>query len=258
MAQRLAGDTALITGSTSGLGAEIARLFAAESATVVVTGRDETRGEAVVAEIRAAGNRALFVAADISTAAGCDGLVSTVVETIGPPSVLVNNAASTAEYDDGPVGTLAPDDWDAMLRIDVSSVAWMCRAVVPHMTGEGGGAIVNVSSRAARFAPPAHAAYISAKGAVEALTRSVAVDYARAGIRCNAVAPGYIVHDVRDSEIELERRARLESMQLTRLTTATDVAQACLFLASREAACITGVVLPVDGGSSAARALRLG
>ena len=258
MAQRLAGETALVTGSTSGLGAEIARLFAAESATVVVTGRDEARGEVVVAEIRAAGNRALFIAADISSASGCDALVTAVAETIGPPSVLVNNAASTGEYDDGPVGAIAPEDWDAMLRIDVSAVAWMCRAVVPHMTGEGGGAIVNISSRAAQHAPPAHAAYIAAKGAVEALTRSIAVDYARAGIRCNAVAPGYVVHDVRDADIELERRARLESMQLTRLTTATDVAQACLFLAGREAACITGVVLPVDGGSSAARAMRLG
>ena len=113
-------------------------------------------------------------------------------------------------------------------------------------------------AHAAARGTPGQAAYSASKGALEALTRSIAMDFGRRGIRCNTVQPGYVLHERRDADLTDERRRQLEDMHLTRLATATDVAYACVFLASGESEVITGITLPVDGGSTAVRGRTLG
>jgi len=251
---RLDGEVALVTGSTAGIGAEIARLFGTEGAKVVVTGRNAARGEAVAA---AAAGDALFVAADLEDPDAPARLVATAVERFGSLTVLVNNAVTT-EVRDGPVTTVGDDDWARILAVNLTAPARMCRHAIPAMAAAGHGSIVNVSSRAGQRGSPGYAAYAASKGGLDALTRSVAVDHAKQHIRCNTVSPGYILNERRDADLDDEGRRRLEAMHLTRLGQASDVAYAALYLASREAEFVTGIMLPVDGGSSTARARTLG
>jgi len=250
---RLDGEVAIVTGSTAGIGAEIARLFGAEGAKVVVTGRDQERGSAVAA----ASGDAEFVAADLAEAGTPERLVSAAVSRFGCLTILVNNAVTT-DVRDGPVTRVADEDWDRILAVDLTAAARMCRAAIPAMGAAGHGSIVNISSRAGQRGSPGYAAYAASKGGLDALTRSVAVDHAADGIRCNTVSPGYILSERRDAELDDERRRRLEAMHLTRLGQPLDVAYAALYLASREAEFVTGIMLPVDGGSSTARARTLG
>ena len=183
--------------------------------------------------------------------------MSHAIAALGGVSVLVNNAAGGG-HADARAGDLATDAWEAILRVDLSAPFWLCRAALPHMERNGRGAIVNISSRQAERASPGFAAYIAAKGGLNALTRSIAVDYAAAGIRCNTISPGYVLNDRRDADIDAKRRARYEGMHLTRLGEAADVAAAAVYLASSESAFVTGVNLQLDGGSSIARGLTLG
>jgi NAD(P)-dependent dehydrogenase (short-subunit alcohol dehydrogenase family) len=258
-AVRLDGEIALVTGSTSGIGKAIATAFAAEGAGVVVTGRDAERGAAAVAAITGAGGEAAFHAADLSDEAECAQLVSATVERFGGVTVLVNNAVgSTVDETDGPVAEMTTSSWEASLRVNLTAPMWLARAAIPHMIEAGHGSIVNVSSRAAERASPRLAAYIASKGGLNALTRSIAVDYAERGVRCNTISPGYVLNERRDADLSDERRARLEGMHLTRLGEAGDVALAAVYLASRESEFVTGVNLALDGGGSAARGLTLG
>jgi NAD(P)-dependent dehydrogenase (short-subunit alcohol dehydrogenase family) len=258
-AVRLEGEIALVTGSTSGIGKAIAMAFAAEGARVVVTGRDPERGAAAVAAIIGAGGEAAFHAADLSDEAACAHLVSVTAERLGGLTVLVNNAVgSTVDETDGPVAQMTSSSWEASLRVNLTAPMWLARAAIPHMIEVGHGSIVNISSRAAERASPGLAAYIASKGGLNALTRSIAVDYAARGVRCNTISPGYVLNERRDADLSDERRARLEGMHLTRLGEAGDVALAAVYLASRESEFVTGVNLPLDGGGSAARGLTLG
>jgi NAD(P)-dependent dehydrogenase (short-subunit alcohol dehydrogenase family) len=291
MTDRLKGEVAIVTGSTSGLGKEIARMFGAEGARVVVTGRSADRGLPVMKEIVRAGGAAAFIAADLADEEQCRSLVEEAATEFGPVTVLVNNAVTStvrpqgpgddgvpgsqsqatapassggqAADDaviklDGPAAELTADALRAVLEIDLVGAASLCRFAIPYMRLAGHGSIVNVSSRVAAQGTPNLAAYTASKGALEALARSITADYAREGIRANTVRPGYIIHERRDAEVDDARLARLEGMHLTRLSTATDVAYAVLFFASKEAETISGVCLPVDGGSSAVRGLTLG
>jgi NAD(P)-dependent dehydrogenase (short-subunit alcohol dehydrogenase family) len=254
---RLAGEKALVTGSTSGLGRAIATELAREGATVVVTGRDRTRGDAVVAEIEGAGGSAFFVAADLGDEDATTALVADAAERMNGLTVLVNNAAG-GDAPDGPVGDITTEAWEAIVRVDLTAPMWCARAAIPHMQRAGHGSIVNVSSRQAERASRGFSAYVAAKSGLNGLTRAIAVDYAAEGIRCNTVSPGYVLNDRRDADITPERRARYEGMHLTRLGVATDVAYAVVYLASRESEFLTGVNLQLDGGSSIARGLTLG
>ncbi len=253
---RMRDEIALITGSTSGLGKEIARLFAAEGARVAVSGRSAERGEALVKQIREQGGDGAFFAADLSEPASCDGLVRDVDAHFGGLTVLINNAVGGGR--DARITEISIEDWESRLRVNLTAVAWLCRASIPVMIRSGHGSIVNVSSRAAERGTPNLSSYAACKGGMNALTRSIAIDYAKQGIRCNSITPGYILHEVRDAELDPARRARLEGQHLTRLATANDVALSCLYLASRESEVITGIDLPVSGGSTTARALTLG
>ena len=251
---RLAGEVAIVTGSTAGLGKEIARLFVAEGASVVVTGRSRERGETLAAALRADGGEVSFVAADLTVEDDAHALIATTIATYGALHVLVNNAVSPEIIaQDGKAADVTSEIWESMLRVNVIGAAWLLQRAIPQMLAQGRGSIVNISSRTAERASPRLAAYTASKGAMNALTRSITLDYARDGIRCNTVQPGYILHEERDVDLTPERRRYIEDMCLTRPPTALDVAYAVVFFASRESECISGVTLQVDAGSSAGR-----
>lgn len=254
---RLAGERVLVTGSTSGIGKHAAVMCAREGAAVAVHGRDAERGGAVARTIADAGGTAVFLAADIGDEQACTTLVDTAARRLGGLTVLVNNAVA-GTGGNSPIGTLDTAQWERVLRINLTAAAWLSRAAVPHMLAAGHGSIVNVSSRQAERASAGFAAYIASKGGLNALTRSIAVDYARQGIRCNALSVGYVENERRDAGMTPERRAALEAMHLTRLGRPDDVAYAVVYLASRESEFVTGVLLPVDGGGTIARGRVLG
>jgi NAD(P)-dependent dehydrogenase (short-subunit alcohol dehydrogenase family) len=249
------GEVAVVTGSTAGLGKEVARLFAAEGARTVVTGRSAQRGEALAAELRDAGGQALFVQADLTDEAQARGVVRRAREAFGPVTVLVNNAvAPEVIAADRKLLEVPPEVWQRMYEVIVLGAVRLIDEAMPGMVELGRGSIVNISSRTAERSSPKLAAYTAAKGALNALARSITLDYARQGIRCNTVQPGYIVHETRDADMTAERQQYIADMTLTRPATARDVAYAILFFASGEAECISGATLQVDGGSSFVRA----
>ncbi|MFM8304394.1 MAG: SDR family NAD(P)-dependent oxidoreductase [Actinomycetota bacterium] len=255
---RMAGELALVTGSTSGIGRAIAVEFAAEGARVVVHGRDPDRGRATVEEARAAGGEAHFVPADLSDDGAAEGLVADTVAQLGGLTVLVNNAVGASGGHDSAVAEMSTEYWETALRVNLTAPMLLCRAAIPHMRAAGHGSIVNVSSRQAERPSAGMAAYCASKGGLNALTRALAVEYGKEGIRANTLSPGFVVNDRRDADITPERRARYEAMHLTRLGTARDCAYAAVYLASYESDFLTGINLQLDGGSSIGRAAVLG
>lgn len=256
---RLAGELALVTGSTAGIGKAIATRFAAEGAAVVVTGRNQERADAVVGAVTTAGGVAHAVLADLGVETECARLVEHATQLLGGLTVLVNNAvASTVDEADGPVADISTEAWDTSLRVNLSAPMWLCRGAVPHMIRAGHGSIVNISSRQAERASKGFTAYVASKAGLNGLTRAIAVDYAAAKIRANTISPGYVINERRDRDLSNERRTRLEAMHLTRLGEADDVALAAVYLASRESEFVTGMNLPLDGGGSIARGAVLG
>jgi len=256
---RLSGELALVTGSTSGIGKAVAIEFAAQGAKVVVHGRDAERGAGVVDAIADAGGDATFVAADLAGEGACTQLVTDAVAALGGLTVLVNNAvAAVVDGGDAAVADMSTSAWDATLRVNVTAPMWLSRAAIPHMRAAGHGSIINISSRQGERPSAGLAAYATSKGALNALTRAIAVEEAPHGIRCTTISPGYIINERRDVDMSAERRARLAAMHLTRLGEASDVAHAAVYLASSESEFLTGINLQLDGGGSIGRASALG
>jgi NAD(P)-dependent dehydrogenase (short-subunit alcohol dehydrogenase family) len=254
MAGRLADKVALITGAASGMGKAAAELFAAEGAKVVVSDVTEAGGIAVVDAIRSAGGQAAFVRADVSRAADCEAMVRTATETFGGLHVLYNNAGVFPADDGGALETPEPT-WERVMEINLKGVWLGCKAGIPAMLASGGGAIVNVASFVALMgAATAQIAYTASKGGVLSMTREIAVEYARQGIRANALCPGPIQTPLLEELLaDPERRARrMVHIPLGRLGRAEELAQAALFLASDESSFMTGASLVVDGGITAA------
>jgi NAD(P)-dependent dehydrogenase (short-subunit alcohol dehydrogenase family) len=251
---RLDGKVALITGGAGGMGMIASKLFAAEGARVVLTDVADDAGEAVAKEIEAEGGEAAYVHADVSSEADARSMVSSAVERFGGLHVLYNNAGVMLP-DDGSVHSTEESIWDRTLAINVKGVAFGCKYGVPAMIESGGGSIINVASFVAWLgAATSQTAYTASKGAVLAMTREIAVEYARRGIRCNALCPGPI-----DTPLLAElladpahRQRRFVHIPMGRLGKAEELAKASLFLASDDSSYMTGASLIVDGGITAA------
>ncbi len=251
---RLDGKVALITGGASGMGMVASRLFAEEGASVVLTDVADEAGERVAAEIRDAGGRAHYVHADVSVEADAEAMVRAAVERFGGLHVLYNNAGVMLP-DDGSVTTTDERIWDRTLAINVKGVAFGCKHGIPAMLASGGGSIINVASFVAWMgAATSQTAYTASKGAVLSMTREIAVEYARKGIRCNALCPGPIETPLLAELLadEAARQRRFVHIPMGRLGRAEELARAALFLASDDSSFMTGASLIVDGGITAA------
>jgi NAD(P)-dependent dehydrogenase (short-subunit alcohol dehydrogenase family) len=248
---RLEGKVALITGGGSGMGTVAAELFAREGAAVVLTDVDDGAGEATATAI---GEPATYVHADVSQEADAEQMVSTALDRHGRLDVLYNNAGVMLP-DDGSVHTTEERIWDLTLSVNVKGVAFGCKYGVPAMLASGGGSIINVASFVAWMgAATSQTAYTSSKGAVLAMTREIAVEYARRGIRCNALCPGPIETPLLMALLsdEAKRQRRFVHIPMGRLGQAEELAKAALFLASDDSSFMTGASLIVDGGITAA------
>lgn len=250
---RLGGKVAVITGSTKGVGAATAVLFAGEGARVVVTGRTVEAGEAVVKKICGAGGEAVFIPADMTRESEVEALVNGAAEAFGGIDILVNNAAALEFMGEGGERKLTEqttEDFEYILRVNLFGTFWTSKYAIRKMKERGAGSIVNISSVASLFGLPTVPSYASCKGALNALTRQIAFDYAGDNIRCNTVVIGVVVSggllDVMHSDAQFG--ALLDDLTLTRPLVNDDVAKAIAFLASDDAETITGVTLPVDGG----------
>jgi 3-oxoacyl-[acyl-carrier protein] reductase len=248
---RLAGKVAIVTGAASGFGAGIAQRFAEEGAKVVLADIDEANGQRITAEIVAGGGDAAFVRADVSRDETTGRLVAATFERYGDLDVMANNAGVPQVT--GPMHEVAEADFDRLFAVNVKSLFWAARHTVPHFRAKGSGVIVNTSSTAAARPRPGLVWYNGTKGAVDTITRAMAIELAPYKVRVNAVSPvagetPMLEQFIGGRASPAERRRFQASIPLGRLCQPLDVANAVVFLASDEAAMITGLCLPVDGG----------
>jgi NAD(P)-dependent dehydrogenase (short-subunit alcohol dehydrogenase family) len=248
---RLAGKVALITGAAQGIGRGIALRFAQEGACVGVLDLNRAASQAVVDEIISQGGQGLALGADITDEAQAERAVAALQELYGPCTVLVNNAAVMPA---GPLHQTDPADFDRCIAVNLRGTYLVSRAVIPGMLTAGGGSIVHIASVTGILGLPGLAVYSATKGALIALARAMSTDYARCGIRVNAVSPGTIdspmLHNFIAAQEDPERiRQQFDQMHpIGRVGTIDEVTNVCLFLASDEASFVTGANYQVDGG----------
>ncbi|MAG55669.1 MAG: short-chain dehydrogenase [Planctomycetes bacterium] len=254
MGTRLESKVALITGAASGIGRETSLLFASEGAAVACVDVDETGGRGVVAEIEAAGGRAIFEVCDVASEASCGDAVVAAEDAFGALHIAFNNAGIMDSADDDAVNT---DEavFDRTLAINVKGVFFGCKHQIPALRRAGGGAIINTASFVALLgAATPQIAYTASKGAVLAMTRELSVIHARENIRVNALCPGPLRTELlmKFLDTEEKRQRRLVHIPMGRFGEAKEMAQAALYLASDEASYLTGATFSVDGGITAA------
>jgi NAD(P)-dependent dehydrogenase (short-subunit alcohol dehydrogenase family) len=255
---RLAHKTALVTGATSNIGKAIAIAFAAEGAHVVVSGRSELRGSEVVGQIRAAGGRAEFIAADLDgNPSASRQLAADATRALGGQiDVLVNNAGifpgpSTADTDEA--------TFDEVFAVNVKAPYFLTAAIAPAMVQRGDGAIINLGSWIARLGIPIASLYSSTKGAVETLTRAWAAEFGPAGVRVNAISPGVIITPAADGPASADDHPAEAMMRGTPAGSSgapAAIAHAAVYLASDEAKFVHGTVIDVDGGRVAVAVIQ--
>jgi 3-oxoacyl-[acyl-carrier protein] reductase len=244
--RRLDGKTAIVTGGSRGIGAAIARRLASEGASVALSysGNAEA-ADAVVADIARAGGAAVAIRSDVRNPAECDQLVAETLERFGRLDVLVNNAGITR---DGLLVRMSDDDWDAVIGTNLSGAFYMTRAAGKVMMKARAGAIITIASVVGLVGNAGQANYAAAKAGLIGLTKAVARELASRNVRANAVAPGFIATDMTDALPAQVREQALAQIALARFGTPEDIAACVAFLASDDAAYITGQVIAVDGG----------
>ena len=242
--RRLEGKTALVTGGAQGIGFEGAKLFAEEGARVVIADINAEKGEKAAAEIGA-----VFVRCDVSRAAD----VENAVKTAGTVDVLYNNAGIFWTGHDGKITDISESDWDRVIGINLKSVYLFSKYSIPTMIKAGGGSIVNTGSSAAQIGIPDCDAYTATKGAIVQLTKSLAVEYGRYGIRTNCISPAAIMTPMmrqsnpENSTFDEERFLKLRT-PLRRYGAPEEIAKVALFLASDESSYLNGAIIVADGG----------
>jgi NAD(P)-dependent dehydrogenase (short-subunit alcohol dehydrogenase family) len=249
MAGRLDGKIALITGGGSGIGRASALAFAREGAKVVVADVVVKGGEETVGMIKKAGGEAIFVKADVSKAAEVEAMVNEAIETYGRLDCAHNNAGiegtwvTTAEYTE--------ENWDRVMAINLKGV-WLCmKYEIPQMLKQGGGSIVNTASGAGLVGVPQASAYVASKHGVVGLTKAAALEYAKSGIRVNAVCPGVIRTPMLERVLSSQPRMAetITAMEpVGRMGTPEEIAEAVVWLCSEAASFVTGHAMAVDGG----------
>ena len=245
---RLAGKVAFITGATGGIGEVAARLFAKEGASVVIAGRSRDKGETIAREITEAGHTAFFVATDVTDPDNVAASFSAVAERFGRLDVLYNNAGGSTSAD-GPVTEAPFEEFWRCLKLDLFGTWLCCRHAIPLMRQSGGGSIINSASIVAEMGIPNRDAYTAAKGGVVALTRSMAVEFAKDNIRVNTVIPGAVGTERVLGFYEREPHLKAQwDAYLLGIADPIDIAYAALYLASDESRRVTGQKLPVDSG----------
>jgi NAD(P)-dependent dehydrogenase (short-subunit alcohol dehydrogenase family) len=254
MTDRLKNKVAIITGAARGIGKAAAIIFAKEGAKVVIADLDDQGALNVVNQIKADGNEAMYVRTNLTSASDVEALVAQTVETYGKLDILYNNAginlfAQLADTEE--------EDWDKVMQVNVKSVYLTCKYAIPVMKERGYGVILNTASAAAIVGLRNLAAYTASKGAVLQLTRNIALDYAKYGIRVNAICPGVTATEMTEKVIlddpdPVAARARFDRV-IPRGTMAvpSEIAMAALFLVSDESSYIVGAAIPVDGGYTA-------
>jgi NAD(P)-dependent dehydrogenase (short-subunit alcohol dehydrogenase family) len=248
MTTQFEGKVALVTGAASGIGRASALAFAREGAKTVVADVLVEGGEETVRMIKEAGGDALLVRTDVSKSAEVEGLIQKIVETYGRLDYAHNNAGIAGA--DAPTADCTEENWDHTIATNLKGV-WLCmKYEIPQMLKQGGGAIVNTASTAGLVGLEGSPAYCASKGGVVQLTRAAALDYAKAGIRVNAVCPGVIRTPMVEPLVgDPEAEARLIAVEpIGRMGKPEEVAEAVVWLCSDAASFVTGTAMPVDGG----------
>ncbi len=256
---RLEGKIAIVTGAGTGIGKACMEMFAREGATVVGCSRTQKNLDQTLATVRAQGGEGMVVAADLSTEAGARKLVDATLAQYGNIDILLNGAGVGYSWDKSSPGSMAAvtetsaEHWHEVMAIDLDSVFYMSKLVIPVMKKHGGGSIINISSvLGVKGHPDAHA-YTAAKGAMVNLTRSLCAAYALDGIRANCVCPGFIDTPMIESHISLfdDPVVADRFCPMQRAGTPDEIAYGCLYLASDESTYTNGAVILMDGGTSA-------
>jgi 3-oxoacyl-[acyl-carrier protein] reductase len=238
----LTGKSALVTGASGGIGADIARVLHAAGATVGLSG---TRVEPLEALAKELGSRAHVLPCNLSNPEDVESLVKRATEAMGAVDILVNNAGITR---DGLAMRMSDDDWQSVLDVNLTAAFRLCRAAIRGMMKARWGRIVNISSVVGRAGNAGQANYAASKGGLVAMSKSLAEEVASRGITVNCVAPGFIETAMTDKLNEAQRATILASVPAGRMGTPQEIAAAVLFLASQEAAYVTGATLHVNGG----------
>jgi NAD(P)-dependent dehydrogenase (short-subunit alcohol dehydrogenase family) len=254
MTARLQGKVALVTGAAGGIGRESVRAFATEGARIVAVDANEVAGRALVEEIHAAGGAIAFTRADVSKSADVEAMIAFAEKEFGALHVLFNNAGIFPD-EDGSVVDTDEEVFDRVIAVNLKSVFLGCKYGIPALLRSGGGSVINTASFVAVLgAATSQSAYTASKGGVLALTREIAVEFARRGIRANALCPGPVNTPLLQTLLAdpAARARRFVHLPMGRLAEAGEIAQAALFLASDESSYVNGTTFLVDGGTAGA------